>query len=210
MLDVHPPHAAMNTWRDFLIHIATITIGLLIALGLEGGVEVLHHRHIVAEARENIRAELTENQKELVKDERQLDLFEDEMRTNLSIFNDIKAHRKSDRKFSLGWEWDGMQSAAWDTARNTGATALMPYEVALRYSEIYGQQQLVNDQATIYMRNLYRIGTPFATKDISALEPAEVDIAIANTQQTMTDVEYLRDLIKSLDRIYKTRAPVDY
>jgi len=135
MLDVHPPHAAMNTWRDFLIHIATITIGLLIALGPEAGVEVLHHRHIVAEARENIRAELTENQKELVKDERQLDLFEDEMRTNLSIFNDIKAHRKSDRKFSLGWEWDGMQSAAWDTARNTGATALMPYEVALRYSE---------------------------------------------------------------------------
>ena len=32
MLDVHPPHHAANTWRDFFIHIATIVIGLLIAI----------------------------------------------------------------------------------------------------------------------------------------------------------------------------------
>ena len=45
MLDVHPPHHAANTWRDFLIHIATIVIGLLIAVGLEQTVEAIHHRH---------------------------------------------------------------------------------------------------------------------------------------------------------------------
>jgi hypothetical protein len=26
MLDVHPPHEAAHTWKDFLIHIATIVI----------------------------------------------------------------------------------------------------------------------------------------------------------------------------------------
>ena len=31
MSDVHPPHEASHTWKDFFIHIATITIGLLIA-----------------------------------------------------------------------------------------------------------------------------------------------------------------------------------
>ena len=45
MLDVHPPHAPTHTWRDFFIHIATITVGLLIAVGLEQAVEFLHHRH---------------------------------------------------------------------------------------------------------------------------------------------------------------------
>jgi len=41
MLDVHPPHEAIHTWKGFFIHIATIVIGLLIAIGLEQTVEVL-------------------------------------------------------------------------------------------------------------------------------------------------------------------------
>src|SRR5271156_1624392 len=45
MIDIHPPHHAASTWRDFLIHIATIVLGLCIAVGLEQSVEYLHHRH---------------------------------------------------------------------------------------------------------------------------------------------------------------------
>ena len=45
MLDVHPPHHAATTWRDFFIHIATICVGLLIAIGLEQSVEAIHHHH---------------------------------------------------------------------------------------------------------------------------------------------------------------------
>jgi hypothetical protein len=57
MLDVHPPHHPSHTWRDFLIHIATIVIGLLIAIGLEQTVEYLHHRHERHQLEENLRAE---------------------------------------------------------------------------------------------------------------------------------------------------------
>jgi hypothetical protein len=45
MLDVHAPHATVHTWKDFFIHIAIITIGLLIAIALEQCVENLHHIH---------------------------------------------------------------------------------------------------------------------------------------------------------------------
>jgi hypothetical protein len=45
MIDVHPPHHAANNWRDFFIHIATIVIGLMIAIALEQTVEKLHQRH---------------------------------------------------------------------------------------------------------------------------------------------------------------------
>jgi hypothetical protein len=44
MLDVHAPHEDVHTWRGFLVHIAAIVIGLLIAVGLEQSVEFFHHR----------------------------------------------------------------------------------------------------------------------------------------------------------------------
>jgi hypothetical protein len=62
MLDVHPPHAPTHTWRDFFIHIATIVIGLLIAIGLEQTVEAIHHHHQREELREAL---LQDNQKAL-------------------------------------------------------------------------------------------------------------------------------------------------
>ena len=61
MLDVHPPHEAAHTWKDFFLHIATIVIGLLIAIGLEQTVEYFHHRHEIREAREALAAEHQEN-----------------------------------------------------------------------------------------------------------------------------------------------------
>ena len=61
MLDVHPPHHAANTWRDFFIHIATIVVGLCIAVGIEQTVEHFHHRHQVAELGQEMRDEAQNN-----------------------------------------------------------------------------------------------------------------------------------------------------
>ena len=53
MLDIHPPHESIHSWRDFFIHIATICVGLLLAVGLEQIVEAVHHaserREMIAE-----------------------------------------------------------------------------------------------------------------------------------------------------------------
>ena len=61
MLDVHPPHHAVSTWRDFFIHVATICVGLLIAIGLEQTVEFFHHRHLAHQARELLLKERDSN-----------------------------------------------------------------------------------------------------------------------------------------------------
>src|ERR1700728_660782 len=78
MLDVHPAHHAASTWRDFFIHIATIVLGLIIAVGLEQTVEYIHHRHQAREARKNIQDEiranldiLQDNQKDLARSRKQ-------------------------------------------------------------------------------------------------------------------------------------------
>ena len=44
MLDVHAPHQSTHTWTDFFIHVGTIAVGLLLAIGLEQTVELFHPR----------------------------------------------------------------------------------------------------------------------------------------------------------------------
>ena len=61
MLDVHAPHAGIQGWKDFFIHIATITIGLLIAIGLEQTVEHFHHLNQLQTARRELAVELEED-----------------------------------------------------------------------------------------------------------------------------------------------------
>ncbi len=61
MIEVHPPSEPVHGWRDFLIHLATITIGLLIALSLEGCVELWHHRSLVHEAEASMQIEIEGN-----------------------------------------------------------------------------------------------------------------------------------------------------
>ena len=52
MLDVHPLQHASHTWRDFFVHIATICVGLLIAIALEQTVEAMHRHHERTQLRE--------------------------------------------------------------------------------------------------------------------------------------------------------------
>jgi hypothetical protein len=61
MLDVHPPHEAARSWKDFFIHLGTIVIGLLIAISLEQSVEAMHHRQEVQETRTALNQEHQEN-----------------------------------------------------------------------------------------------------------------------------------------------------
>jgi hypothetical protein len=57
MLDVHPPHHPVHAWRDFFVHIATITVGLLIAVGLEQSIEAIHRQRERNELRESLNRE---------------------------------------------------------------------------------------------------------------------------------------------------------
>jgi hypothetical protein len=57
MLDVHPPHEAAHTWKDFFIHIATIVVGLIMAVGLEQTVEAIHQHRERHELMEQLDAE---------------------------------------------------------------------------------------------------------------------------------------------------------
>jgi hypothetical protein len=92
MLDVHPAHHAATTWRDFFIHIATIVLGLLIAVGLEQTVEYFHHRHLAQDARKQLLVERNQNETSndfniFTTERHQVDL-----RRDLAILRAVKTH----------------------------------------------------------------------------------------------------------------------
>ncbi len=60
-MEVHPPEHGIHTWRDFLVHMGTICLGLLIAIGLEQSVEALHHHRELAVLRESMRTDAETN-----------------------------------------------------------------------------------------------------------------------------------------------------
>src|ERR1700734_1125454 len=67
-MDVHAPHEPLHTWRDFWIHLGTITIGMLIAISLEQSVESLHHLHQRHQLEKDLRAEGERNIEIVAKD----------------------------------------------------------------------------------------------------------------------------------------------
>jgi hypothetical protein len=69
MLEAHAPHGDIQTWKGFLVHIGAIVIGLLIAVGLEQSVELLHHRHQRLQLEEQMRGVLEDDTQRAIPDD---------------------------------------------------------------------------------------------------------------------------------------------
>jgi hypothetical protein len=67
-MEIHAPHGPVTTLRELLTHILIVTIGILIALGLEGIRETFHDHALVSEAREGFHTELLENRDKMVRE----------------------------------------------------------------------------------------------------------------------------------------------
>jgi hypothetical protein len=141
MLDVHAPHERMEGFRDFLLHLLTITIGLLIALGLEGCLEWQHHRSLVREAEDGMRGEVAHNLGTVDRLQHQIVAQQKELDADLAVLAELRKHSDTkDREFSFSFQMMSFNDVAWRTAQSTGAMAYMPYQSALTYSDIYNTQ----------------------------------------------------------------------
>jgi len=141
MLDVHAPEHNIYTARDFLIHLLTITAGLLIALGLEAGVEAFHHRHQRIEAETMIRDEIKLNGEKIERGEPQ---FKEELDGMNSVLQGLELMAQGKpatlEEKAFVFHQGPMQDAAWRTAASTGALSYMDYAEVERFSEAYKEQ----------------------------------------------------------------------
>jgi hypothetical protein len=142
VIDVHPPHEPIHGWRDFFIHLTTITIGLLIALSLEGCVEWRHHRHLVHEAEASLHTEIRQNsqvaQETLVALHKQQETLVKDVVVLKYIIKNKKA--PADSKIAINFDIRSLSNVSWKTAQSTGALSYIPYELAQEYGDIYTTQ----------------------------------------------------------------------
>src|SRR6185312_13999432 len=116
LVDVHPSHGPIHSWRDFFIHLATITIGLLIALGLEGYVEWVHHRHLLHEAESSLREEIRGNASKMGETIARLHQSQQELKDDLTILSYVIKNRKwpESANFSIKFDITRFDNVSWD------------------------------------------------------------------------------------------------
>jgi len=143
MFDIHLPRKLHGFW-EFLIHLFTITVGLLIAVQIESCVEWRQHLHLAEEARVALRAEIEHNLNDLKAAQPGLKAWREQIDANFEIVrkiqqnpNDLKAQHAS---LTVNYSSISLADTAWRTAQSTGALAYMPYEEAEQYSSIYQTQ----------------------------------------------------------------------
>lgn len=143
-MEIHPPHAPAHSFKDFAIQLLTIAAGVLIALSFEGVREWNHYRTLVSEAKENISREITDNKRDIENVLGGVDDRKRKLANALHAADELIATRTlSATELSLSFELaDRVNSAAWQTAEQTGALAHMDFADVQRYARLYAFQDL--------------------------------------------------------------------
>ena len=150
-VESHPPGKPILTVKEAAVHLSIVTVGILIALSLEGLLEWRHHRALAREARANIETEMRDNQKELQKTRGRIDdmskTLSEAVTTVDAMTTAWDAHAATKLFATPGPTYvmfrftvAELHSTSYATAQATGALSYMEYDEAKRYAEIYKSQ----------------------------------------------------------------------
>ncbi|MGA7156075.1 MAG: hypothetical protein WBY53_04475 [Acidobacteriaceae bacterium] len=200
MLDVHPPHEAAHTWKDFFIHVATICVGLLIAIALEQTVEFFHHHHELQKARVELHYETDINRLTAAKQLECIHQVQAELNADMAL---LLAHRATGQPLTgplhFGWNFRRVSSSAWTINRESGALNLMPHPELVNYDYIFNTNSAVMDAAAKWQVDLEiarAIAQRSPTGSLSPQDTIELITAISNTEGNLVRTERLITFVK--------------
>jgi hypothetical protein len=190
-MEVHPPEHPIFTWKQFFIHMSTICLGLLIALGLEHVAELIHEHEQLKQANEalerEIRANILVTEYETIEIRRQHDIYAGD----LADLEYLRSHpHTSLDKLPAPLYWGFLEqrpsTAAWDTLRSGPVAALKPVSEMESTAQLY---QLINQQSQAQDRAwgaLVRVQTHVShPQDPRNLSPAVLDQWIADVRDLL-------------------------
>lgn len=193
MIDVHAPHGGLHTWKDFWIHLGTITLGLLIAISLEQSVEWLHHLHQRHQLEEDLRAEAESNHASALID---IALNDKIAAWLLELQRGVAQARATGGKapFVYPERPDGipdspryaayhvLETEVWTTAKESSLLVLLPRDEA----EIYARVSFQIDQVASTRDHVRDLGTRqggFETRFSHGTYPAVFNLSALTSQQ---------------------------
>jgi len=142
-MEVHPPEHPIHTWREFFIHMGTITLGLLIAIGLEQSVEWMHRRHERHQLHQDLIEETEANRHRI-----EVDIQENERMYRLFVaaYRGVKSGAPAQGVLRITLpvsvphpnldEVVAPSQTVWDTAKAAGTIRLLPSEEAQVFSRM--------------------------------------------------------------------------
>lgn len=207
MLDVHPPTEPVHSWRDFLLHLLTITIGLLIALSLEGCVEWKHHRNQVHEAEASLQIEIEANARKLQGALQEVESEQKLLAEDVVILRRIIANPKVANQ-----DWPGINfrlptfdRVSWETVKSTGSLSYMPYARAHAYADIYDQQDDVYQSELQAARDAILTYAPFVNMERVPSRITAADAALVKKRMETFQAQLImvKSMILELDSKYK-------
>jgi hypothetical protein len=215
MLDVHPAHHAAGTWRDFFIHVGTICVGLLIAVGLEQTVEFFHHRHQQHQLEEQLHTELLQNMNVALQN---MDAFGALQSSLIAQYTELQAAAREHRSpqvlrptFGPGNTYP--KTAAWVVAQQNATLGLLPGTEAQLWVGVYRATDRVStamlDEWNV-RETLYAAQVParlFDATDPNGAQASSFDYSRMTSDQLRILSDRLADVITSdTDCIYRNRS----
>lgn len=196
MLDVHPVHVAVHSWRDFFVHIATISVGLLIAVGLEQTVEYVHHRHQLSEARRELATELDENVATLERNTKEGKKILADMDANVAVLRAVTtAHSTIGKDLvyetHFGWPDDG----PWQSIKQNGLLGLMPHAEMRKLVYFHEVIAYAMDAATQVAINIELAAAIVQRAPDGNLTPRDIDELMSVTSKVRGSATFLLKIL---------------
>jgi hypothetical protein len=211
-MEIHAPHGHVQSFRDVAVHLAIVTVGILIALGLEQAVEWYHHRELANEARETILSELRNNKTTLDRQLTNFPRFRADAVKAFHFISDYKAHGKTNIQWTGAFYYSApLRTTSWSTAQTLGSLALMPYAEVEKFATLYrAQEDYLASQDITYAALINAAGIITAQKQVNEdaaayyreISQGEYEEARTRLMTTLASLSSQWNKAERLDRQY--------
>jgi len=199
MLDVHAPHESIHTWKDFFVHIATIVVGLFIAVALEQSVEAIH-RHSEAA---NLREDLYKESRQILADAKNSQaahLYEIRWLTTRIAQTQLairERHPIGPRETNDMPSYLSPDIPIWRSAKAAGRTGLLTKDEVNAYAEIeYVQAHLEEMEAA---KNAARYAVKSFNREFPPLPNGDPDLSSASSEELHTYLGLLTTAYEAIE-----------
>lgn len=186
------------------MHLITITIGLVIALGLEGAVEWWHHRNVVHEAEAHIREEFESNQRLVPVNVSSVRADEKRIAADIKQLLSLREGQKIQHgNLEYTVSWSSFSESAWKAAQSSGALVYINLRTAQDLEGVYTQQEFVATTAErIYENQTRAIAPLFITGDPNAMSRDEIQTTLERSADLLLGLRSLEQLLSELNKQY--------
>jgi hypothetical protein len=175
MLDVHAPHGSGHSWKDFLFHMAAIACGLLLALALEKVATYVHERHLLADSRRELAAELEDNREVWQDNTSEASRIKAVLEANVKIIRALRSSGAPGETLDYSVRMRASRDGAWQSAQQNGSLSLMPHDELTNQAWFY---RMLRDQldSKISLISAMKIAAAYAAAaPPDKLDPQELE-----------------------------------